>query len=289
MNRKGSGQRTFELGFELSLFAAVISLLLVGLAWAGGDPWKTKPYQQWTQDDIKQILDDSPWAKLERVPMEWLDNQRQGRGASPMERAPGSAGMSQTLPQGPGSAGAQAAGGGPGSNYPNGGVGGGPTPDYGAPSLLGTPEGQTLFIVRWNSAQTVREAIVRSHILSGDIKESDASQYLGQPATDYEITVIGPDMTPFGMISQDDLKTKTYLQAKQSKAKVNPTSMQIQRGADGKQVLAVMFSFPRKTADGKDLISPNDRAVQFVVKTKELNLNAGFDLRKMETEKGPDL
>lgn len=278
-----------DTGLVGALAALVVLLAVVGVAWAGGEPWKTKPFDQWTQDDIKQILDDSPWAKLERVPMDWRANQRQGNGANPMERAPGSAGMAQTLPQGPGSAGAQAAGGGPGANYPNGGVGGGPSPDYGTPSLLGTPEGQTLFIVRWTSAQTVRKALIRSHILSGDIKESDAPQYLAQQATDYEVTVIGPDMTPFGMMTQDDLKTKTYLQAKQSKLKVNPTKMEIQQGADGKQVLAVMFSFPKKTANGKDLISPNDKGVQFVVKTKELDLNASFDLKKMTGDKGLDL
>ena len=271
------------------LMTLLTVLLVVGAAWAGGEPWKTKPYDQWTQDDIKQVLNDSPWAKLERVPMEWKVNQRQGTGANPMERAPGSAGMAQTLPQGPGSAGAQAAGGGPGSNYPNGGAGGGPAPDYGLPSMLGTPEGQTLFIVRWTSALTVRKALIRSHILSGDIKASDAPQYLAQKATDYEVTVIGPDMTPFATITPDDLKTKTYLQAKQSKVKVSPTKMEIQRGADGQQVLAVSFHFPEKTADGKDLISPQDKNVEFVLKTKELDLHSGFDLRKMVDDKGPDL
>jgi ketosteroid isomerase-like protein len=289
MNPKTRLQENLEKGVQFASLATVIFLLLVSLAWAGGDFWKTKPYTQWTQDDIRQIMYDSPWARLERVPMEWLDNQRQGRGANPMERAPGSAGMAQTLPQGPGSAGAQAAGGGPGANYPNGGLGGGATPDYGAPSMLGTPEGQTVFVVRWNSSQTLREAIIRSHILSGDMKEADAAHYLGQPVTDYEITVIGQDMTPFGMMNPDDLKTKTYLQVKPSKLKVSPTSMQVQHAADGKTVLAVMFSFPRKTQDGKDLITPNDKAIQFVVKTKELDLNAGFDLRKMVNAKGLDL
>lgn len=268
------------------IFAMLVGTTIVCIAWASGDPWKTKAYDQWTQDDIKQILNDSPWARIERVPMEWSLNQRQGTGANPMERAPGSAGMAQSNPQGPGNAGV---GGGPGSNYPNGGLGTGPSPDYGLPSMLGTPEGQTLFIVRWTSALTVRMALIRSHILSGDMKESDAPEYLAQKVTDYEVTVIGPDMTPFAMITQDDLKTKTHLQAKQSKFKVSPTKMEIQRGADGKQVLAVMFSFPRKTADGKDLISPQDKSIEFVVKTKELDLHSGFDLRKMTSNKGPDL
>ncbi|HEV2491217.1 MAG TPA: hypothetical protein VGT03_15535 [Candidatus Acidoferrales bacterium] len=273
-------------GITQAALALVVSLLVVGLAWAGGDPWKTKPYQQWTQDDIRQILNDSPWARLERVPMDWRDNQRQGNGANPMERAPGSAGMAQSAPAGPGNTGA---GGGPGSNYPNAGVGGGSTPNYGAPSAMGTPEGQTVFIVRWTSSQTVREALVRDNVLAGKMQESEAAQYLAQPAPSYQVTVIGPDMTPFGNVKEDELKAKTYLQAKQSKQKVTATDVHVERSQDGKQVYVVMFSFPKKTADGQDLISAAEKTVQFGIKLKDLDLHTGFDLRKMTNEKGSDL
>jgi hypothetical protein len=285
MIAKQAALRTHCSGITQAILALLVSLIVVGLAWAGGDPWKTKPYQQWTQDDIRQILNDSPWARLERVPMDWKDNERQGNGANPMERAPGSAGMAQTAPSGPGNAGA----GGPGSNYPNAGVGGGSSPNYGAPSAMGTPEGQTVFVVRWTSSQTVREALIRDNILAGKMQESEAAQYLAQPATQYQVTIIGQDMTPFGSAKEDDLKAKASLQAKQSKLKVSAANVTIERSPDGKQVYAVMFSFPKKTADGKDLISAADKSVQFGVKLKDLDLHTGFDIRKMATEKGSDL
>ena len=38
-------------------------LMVALLAWAGNDPWKSKPFQQWDQKDITQILQESPWAK----------------------------------------------------------------------------------------------------------------------------------------------------------------------------------------------------------------------------------
>ena len=43
---------------------AVTALLAAAaIAWAGGDPWKTKSVDQWTEKDIAEILQTSPWAK----------------------------------------------------------------------------------------------------------------------------------------------------------------------------------------------------------------------------------
>jgi hypothetical protein len=56
---------------RLSLFAGASVLLLSGLPLTGDDPsWKDKPIPQWDDQDAKQVLADSPWAKsvkLERL------------------------------------------------------------------------------------------------------------------------------------------------------------------------------------------------------------------------------
>ena len=243
-------------------YAAVAALLMMAvgaLAWAGGDPWKTKPFEQWTTNDIRQILHDSPWAKVEYVPVEWKAG---GGGKSEMGRAPeGTVSAAQGPAGGAAEAGQQA---------------------------MGTPEGQAAFYVRWNSSRTTREALVRDGVLSGQIKEDEATKYLSAPIVNYEVVVIGPDMSPFGSISEDDLKAKAYLRGKQSKVKVNATSVQISRSPDGRQVTAVMFSFPRKTADGKDVAAPDEKGLQFICNIKDLNLNTTFDPRKMADSKGPD-
>lgn len=236
---------------------------------------------------MRQVLNDSPWSRMERVPAEWREiGDAAGQGKSGMERAPGSLGEAQSEPiTGP----ALPSGSGADGQTMGGGNAGGGMPDYGDESMAGTPEGQTLYIVRWNSSQTVREALVRGAILSGHLKESDAAQYLAQPAKDYQVIVLGPDMSPFGSVSEDQLKAKTYLQAKQSKQKVNASSVLINRTSDGRQVIAVLFSFPKQTANGAPLISARDKGVQFACKLKMLELGVGFDLRKMEGAKGPDL
>ena len=38
-------------------------LAVAAIAFAGGDVWKTKSMDQWTDKDIMEILTTSPWAK----------------------------------------------------------------------------------------------------------------------------------------------------------------------------------------------------------------------------------
>ncbi len=239
--------------------AALLALAIVAAARAG-DVWKTKPFEQWTKNDVRQILYDSPWARVQYVPQEW--NINGGGGKSEMGRAPGG---TVSAAQGPAGGAAEV-----------------------GQQAMGTPQGQAAYYVRWNSSRTVREALVRDAILVGNMKEADAPKYLSAPITDYEVVVIGPDMTPFGKISEDELKAKAYLRGKQSKVKVNATSAEITRSPDGRQVTAVMFSFPKKTTDGKDIAAPQEKGLQFVLNIKDLNLNTTFDPRKMADQKGSD-
>ncbi|MGH9729496.1 MAG: hypothetical protein ACRD33_06260 [Candidatus Acidiferrales bacterium] len=259
MNRKmiasHSGTKIWSAGV-----VALVVLALGALAWAGGDPWKTKPYEQWTANDIRQILHDSPWAKVQYVPMEWKMDQ--GGGKSEMGRAPG---------------GTVSAAQGPAGGATNVGD-----------QAMGTPVGQAAFYVRWNSSRTVREALIRDAIMTKQMTEDEGTKYLSAPIVNYEVVVIGPDMSPFGNVSEDQLKSSSYLQGKQSKVKVNATSVQISRSQDGRSVTTVMFSFPRKTADGKDIAGPQEKGLQFSCKLKELDLQQTFDLRKMADQKGPD-
>ena len=241
--------------------AALLALAVMAVAWAGGPPWKTKPFEQWNQNDVRQILHDSPWAKVQYVPQEWKMNPG-GGGAPSMSRAPAGSGAAAEGPEG--------------------------RTEGAGEQPMGTPEGQTAYFVRWNSSRTVREALVRDAILSGKIKEADAPKYLRAPITDYEVVVLGPDMTPFRKIAEDELKAKAYLRGKQSKVKVGATGVQIDRSSDGREVRAVMFSFPRKTADGKNVAGPQEKGLQFVFNIKDLNLNTTFDPRKMADAKGPD-
>ena len=49
-----------------TLRTALIILLGAGLLWAA-EPWKEKPYTEWTQKDVEKIAQDSPWAHVVTV------------------------------------------------------------------------------------------------------------------------------------------------------------------------------------------------------------------------------
>src|ERR1700732_3783677 len=48
-------------------------VVLAAVVFAGNDPWKAKPYQQWDEKDVRKILGDSPWSKVIQVDATWKD------------------------------------------------------------------------------------------------------------------------------------------------------------------------------------------------------------------------
>lgn len=155
------------------------------------------------------------------------------------------------------------------------------------------PGGQGLrmasFVIRWNSSKTVREALGRNAILSGKASEADVAKFVAQEPADFEIFVAGRDMSPFAGASEEELKAHAYLEAKQSKQKIAPANVTIQRSPDNKTVNFLVFSFARQAAANQPFITPKDKSVEFECRLKDLNLHTSFDLHKMVSEKGSDL
>lgn len=253
--------------------AGVMTLAAVVVARAGGPPWKTKPFEQWTQKEVDEVLHNSPWAKVESVPTDWkpsrLGAANAQEGSAPM---PGAA---------PSMGGAPAGAAGTYGGGARGSAGG-------DQEQIGSSQGRATYYLRWNSSRTVREALVRDGILSGKLKESDAAKYLTAPVTDYEVLVAGADMTPFQDSTPDELKAKSFLRGEQSKVEVNPSNVNVVRSPEGSKVTAVVFTFSRKAADNKDVAAPEEKGLRFECKLKGLDLRTTFDPRKMADQKGPD-
>jgi hypothetical protein len=247
------GKALSHLNWKTGVLAIAALIVLAVAAQAGNnnEVWKTKPFEQWTKADVRQILYDSPWVKREIVPEEWISKLG-------MQEAPSMSG---------------------GAVYAN------PVSGPGAQQPQGTPPGQAALIVEWTSSRTLQEALLREQILDGSVNQSDAANYL-QPIPDIQITVEGADMTPFGAVSRDELMSKSVLRGKESGIQVTPTKVDLQE--NGGYVSSVVFTFPRRTSEGKDVASPNGKALLFTVKIKNLDLGATFDPRKMADAKGPD-
>jgi hypothetical protein len=261
---------------KFTLFGAVF-LVITGLAYASSQVWMAKPYQQWDENDVREILSRSPWVKQSTILASW--------GKSPQSSADDSrpnAPSPQGMPSGrPGMGGNPGQG---GQQPPSNGQQ--PGMDQQAP----TAEGQEVtYIIRWNSAQTIRDALARQAILSGRASQAQVEQYVDQQPATYQIFVGGMDMTPFATESTDSLKGKASLEMKPAKQKVAPTAVEILKSQDGKQIQGILFSFAKQGPDGKPLITGNDKQAHFECKTKLANLSTTFDLRKMVGKKGQEL
>jgi hypothetical protein len=257
---------------KFTLFG-VIFLVIAGLAYASSQVWIEKPYQQWDEKDVQEILMHSPWIKQTTVMSSW--------GKTPLAEN-NSAPSPQGMPSGhPGSM-----GGNPGQSGQQ------PPPGGQQPGMGQQPsaEGQDVtYIIRWNSAQTIRDALARQAILSGRASQTQVEQYVDQQPATYQIFVGGMDMTPFATESNDSLKGKVSLETKPGKQKVAPTAVEILKSQDGKQIQGILFSFAKQGPDGKPLITPNDKQAHFECKTKLASLSTTFDLRKMVGKNGQEL
>ncbi len=256
-----------------------VLLLCAAIAWAGGDLWKDKPYQQWDEKDISKILGDSPWARIVHVEAPW-----RAHGAHPVAAAgaPASGGPAQP-------SGGMGKMGGSGGGY---GTSGGSAPA--APQQQGgIDEGgaapQAAYVIDWESSRTIREALARRAVLQGSIKEEQAEEILKQPVEEYQIFVYGPDMTPFLNAEEETLKSGAFLMTKKGKQKVAPDKIQILKTEDGKSVAKVMFLFPRKLPSGEEFITPSEKGAEFECKAGKTTLRSSFDFGKMADKQGLDL
>lgn len=239
-------------------------IFIVALAAWAGDPWKQKPYHQWDEKDVRKVLNDSPWAKSLNVSAPWM-------GAGP-QTSPG-------VPSAGAATGVQGAATGP--------ISGGPPAGSEVPTGTSLPE--ATYLVRWTSATILRQAIARGAVLRGAMQQADVEKALAQEAHEYQVMVLGPDMTPFTSSDEFGLKEKAYLRAKKSKVKISPSRVEIRRSEDGKKITSVLFWFPKKAESGGTVFTPDEKGIEFNCQAAGTTLRANFDPQKMVGPQGLDL
>ena len=233
-----------------TILASLFLLVLGSLALASSDPWKAKPYQQWDANDIKRIFAESPWCKTVEIDATWKG------GASKYEMSD-DGGMA--LKTGQGSAGAGDA-----------------------------PAGKAIFVVRWVSARTIREAGIRNSVLEGQMKSEDAEKEVAKVPDVYQIFVGGRDLTPFASADEKTLQASAFLSAKKTKQKIAPVKAQILHSQDGKMA-GVVFVFPKKTDSGEPTIGTDEKSVEFTCVISKARTFTTFEISKMEDSQGRDL
>ena len=231
-------------------------LFFVSLNLRADDPWKAKSYKQWDQKEVQQVLTSSPWARQVTVANTWSGSGGGG--------APASGSRVDELER---------------------------TGSINQTAMGGPSRTEAAFVVRWVSARTVRQAFARGVMLRGQ-SEAEAEKVVAQEPDEYQLAVLGVDMTPFSQADEkavEEMKAKTFLQSKKTKARIAASSIRLQRSEDGKKLVTVYFTFPKKSAGGELSIPADEKSVEFNCSVGKVNIKTTFELSKMTGEKGVDL
>jgi hypothetical protein len=214
------------------------------------DPvWKSKPAAEWTEEDAKQILAASPWAKENRAVITRRLTEDQLREGGQMGQ-----------PRGVGNEGVDPKGSGP-KVSPN--IFSGPGGDDRSPRSL--PQPITLKL-RWESALPVQLAEFKSHEVEPPTLEGEG----------YRIAVYGVPGADFKGDPKELGKTLKNLAAlkREGKKDVRPVSVEVFQRENG---LVVVYLFPLSAE-----ISKKDRQLQFEAQIGRIVVDQTFELSEME-------
>ncbi len=234
--------------------AVTIPLLLAINLWAG-DPWKQKSYKLWNENDVRRILNESPWAK--RIEVEGGRAKQAG-----MESPEGSDTSA-------GDAGEES------------GEGGGRGED--------NERARITFVIRWASSRTMRQAWVRGEVLQKRISETDTDKFLPPPSDDVQLLIVGRDMSIFEKVDEATLRAKSFLFRAKSKQRISPSAVHIVYLTDGKRIKGILFHFPKEQLVGQSMQSIDDSDLRFVTQAGATEIKTSFDLQKMVDNEGIDL
>ena len=231
--------RTFLLQ---SLLAAVACLI------AADPAWKSKPASQWTEEDARQVLAQSPWAKETRAVITRRLTEEQLREGGQMGQS-----------RGIGNEGVDPKGSGP-KVSPN--VFTGPGGDDRSPRSL--PQPITLQL-RWESALPVRLAELKSHEIEPPTLHRDG----------YSVAVYGVPGDFKGTPEQLGQALKNLAALKrEGKKDVRPARVEVFQRENG---AVVVYLFPLSAE-----ISKKDRRIQFEAQIGRIVFSQDFDLSEME-------
>jgi hypothetical protein len=230
---------------------------------AGDQPWKDKRVAEWNDDDAKQVLNDSPWAKTVKPTIARSANNGQHRSGGGMGRGGGIGlgGIGIGLPGmgGMGRRGGMGGSGG-GGGYPGGGqrrgTDDGTSADRNeAPSLK----------LRWESASPVREAELKARETNAPTVDADH----------YAIAVYGVPSRMAHTDSKDltnELKKQAALK-RDGKKDLKPSSVEVLQREDGPVIL---YLFPRSKE-----ITRQDKRLEFDAKIGRLQFEQSFYVDEM--------
>jgi hypothetical protein len=242
------------------------AMVLTSLAWAGGgEPWNGKPYQQWNDADINRVLHLSPWSHNVVTEQTWRP-----LGIADLVTGDSGTAGSHTSPSGGGAK----------------GTGTYMAAEHDSNAYTRGPDAH--FDVYWSSSQTIRKALAQRAVLHNGNDAKQAEDFVNAAQDDYQVLVQGTDMAPFQRKDEKEYATMAWLQLKGSKDKIMPVHVTYTRD-DKNAVTGAAFYFAKKTASGSPTIPDGTKTADFYCKVGASTIHAGFEIQKMQNEKGVDL
>jgi hypothetical protein len=235
----------------------ILSCVAVSTAYAG-EPWIEKTWTDWTEKDIRKILSDSPWTQPIPVPYHPLKNGEQIEVSPPPVVRVGS------IPD--------------------------PNPLESHPVFR--PD--QVFVARWESAKTIRKALVREN----DLRTPDSqtrpakTEELEKAPKEYLITVRSNPLNKLPPAYENRLKDNSELVLKNSGKRVQPVRVVIRylpESPDPDVPDVFEFYFARTDESGRELISPTEDQIDFQAQVGPRIFRARFRPAKMRDRQGPDL
>jgi hypothetical protein len=250
------------------LALVALAFLLASLASAGsGDPWKSKPYQQWDDKDIAKVFTGSPWSRSVTVEETWEP-------LSPAERAAASGAAPGAVA---------------GTQGMSGGTGKMATALPAEHSDARTRGEDLPFSVYWFSSRTIRSAQARQAVLHAGKDPAEADKFVNHTPDQYVVLVQGKEMDPFSRDDEKFFEHEALLIVKKTKQQIAPIHVIYDRDPKTKLVVGVFFLFPKKLPSGENVIAPDEKSVEFDCKLGHSTLKAYFEPQKMADAQGPDL
>lgn len=254
----------------------LLVLLAASLLWAG-EPWKEKPYTEWTEDEVKKILKDSPWAqkvKSYKMGNRVVVNQRPSYATTRSAGNPRTGSFEGTT-SGRASIGHSTRTAKTVVVAPN------PTEET-IPVVLESHA----FELLWFSALTVRQGIVRRRLLEGTLTEKEGERLLAFGPDHYVIALAGLGIYSLSTVPEKEFRSAS-LQTRKGK-KVIPLERYFRGVKESGALTQVLFYFPREWK-GAATLEPGETRVTFLLKTQAGRIEAKFNLKQMVRGGAPDI
>ena len=236
---------------QLLLQTSMIAIILSTLTVFGAEPWKDKAWSNWTADDLKKILTNSPWTQPVYVPYHPLT------GGEDIEPPPPSLRIGHI-------------------NDPN--------PLESHPVFR--PD--QVFLARWESAKIIRSALCRSAELGlpytkPSLMEPEDSE---EAAKAYVIAILSDPLNRLPLAYKDRLKENTVLIFHRSGRRLLPTQVVIRYALKASNPEAFEFYFSRTDETDREL--SREHQVDFRAQVGPRIFQARFNPAKMSTRQGRD-